>query len=124
MPGINDSPDQVKTILDRAKQANAAFLGGVALHLRNEVRDVFFAWLETKRPDLLPKYEQLYANGRANMRPEQRQLATQAVRGWGRGRAQRVEGDSPERADTQSRRPSGGDLSGRGSPTPPQRSLF
>lgn len=124
MPGINDHPEQVQPIVDRARQANASFLGGVALHLRNEVRDVFFAWLETKRPDLLPRYEQLYANGRANMRPDQRKLTTRAVRGWGRGRAQRVKRDSPERADTQSRRPSGGDLSGRGSPASPQRSLF
>jgi DNA repair photolyase len=84
MPGINDSPEQVQPIVDRAKQANASFLGGVALHLRNEVRDVFFAWLEAKRPDLIPRYEQLYAHGRSNMRPEQRKRATRAVRGWGR----------------------------------------
>ncbi len=86
MPGINDHPDQVQPIVDRAREAGATFLGGVALHLRNEVRDVFFAWLETKRPDLLPRYEQLYANGRANMRPNQRKRTTQAVRGWGRTR--------------------------------------
>lgn len=85
MPGINDDPDQVQPIVDRAKDAGATFLGGVALHLRDEVRDVFFAWLEAKRPDLLPRYEQLY-NGRAYMRPEQRKQATRAVRGWGRGR--------------------------------------
>jgi DNA repair photolyase len=84
MPGINDSPEQVQPIVDRAKQANATFLGGVALHLRNEVRDVFFAWLEAKRPDLIPRYEQLYANGRANMRPEQRKQVSSIVRGWGR----------------------------------------
>ncbi len=124
MPGINDSPEQVQPIVERARQANATFLGGVALHLRGDVRDVFFAWLETKRPDLLSRYEQLYAGGRSNMRSEQRNLATRAVRGWGRGRAQRVKRDSPERADTQSRRPSGGDLSERGSPASPQRSLF
>jgi DNA repair photolyase len=86
MPGINDDPDQVQPIVDRAKEAGATFLGGVALHLRDEVRDVFFAWLQAKRPDLLPKYEQLYANGRAYMYPAQRQRATRAVRGWGRGR--------------------------------------
>jgi len=86
MPGINDDPDQVQPIVDRAKEAGATFLGGVALHLRDEVRDVFFAWLQAKRPDLLPRYEQLYANGRAYMRPEQRKRATRAVRGWGRGR--------------------------------------
>ncbi|HEX6688258.1 MAG TPA: radical SAM protein [Solirubrobacterales bacterium] len=86
MPGINDSPEQVRPIVERAKQANATFLGGVALHLRGEVRDVFFGWLETKRPDLLPRYEQLYSGKRAYMRLEQRKQATQAVRGWGRGR--------------------------------------
>ena len=57
MPGINDSPEQVQPIVDRAREAGATFLGGVALHLRDEVKDVFFAWLEAKRPDLLPRYE-------------------------------------------------------------------
>ena len=68
MPGINDHPDQVHPIVERAKKADATFLGGVALHLRDEVKDVFFAWLEAKRPDLLPRYEQLY-KGRAYMQP-------------------------------------------------------
>jgi DNA repair photolyase len=85
MPGINDAPDQVRPIIEKAKKAGATFLGGVALHLRDEVKDVFFAWLEAKRPDLLPQYEQLYA-GRAYMRPEQRKQTTRAVRGWGKGR--------------------------------------
>jgi len=89
MPGINDDPTQVQPIIDRAKEADATFLGGVALHLRDEVRDVFFAWLKAKRPDLLPRYEKLYANDRAYMRPEQRKRATRAVRGWGRGRGQK-----------------------------------
>ena len=68
MPGINDSPEQVQPIVDRAREAGATFLGGVALHLRDEVRDVFFGWLESKRPDLIPKYEQLYSD-RAYLRP-------------------------------------------------------
>ncbi len=85
MPGINDHPDQVRPIIERAKKAKATFLGGVALHLRDEVKDVFFAWLNEKRPDLLPRYEQLY-KGRAYMRPEQRKQTTRAVRSWGRNR--------------------------------------
>jgi DNA repair photolyase len=85
MPGINDSPDQVRPIVERARKAGASFLGGVALHLRDEVKDVFFGWLESKRPDLLPKYEQLYSH-RAYMRPEQRKRTTRAVKGWGRNR--------------------------------------
>ena len=86
MPGINDDPEQVQPIVDRAKEAGATFLGGVALHLRDEVRDVFFSWLEAKRPDLLPRYEKLYANGRAYMQPAQRKKVSSVVRGWGRGR--------------------------------------
>jgi DNA repair photolyase len=83
MPGINDRPDQVQPILERAKAADASFLTGIALHLRGEVKDVFFAWLAAKRPDLLPQYQQLY-KGRAYMRPEDRKHATRALRGWGR----------------------------------------
>jgi DNA repair photolyase len=88
MPGINDHPDQVRPIVERAKAAGATFLGSAALHLRGEVKDVFFAWLEAKRPDLIPKYEALYQD-RAYMHPEQRKHATRAVKGWGRGRANR-----------------------------------
>jgi DNA repair photolyase len=84
MPGINDSPEQVQPIVDRAREAGASFLGGVALHLRDEVKDVFFAWLEAKRPDLLPRYTKLY-KGRSYMQPSDRQKLTRRVRGWGRG---------------------------------------
>ncbi len=84
MPGINDDPSQVQPIVDRAKEANASFLGGVALHLRDEVKDVFFAWLQAKRPDLLGRYDKLYAGGRAYLPPSDRHKLTSKVRGWGR----------------------------------------
>jgi DNA repair photolyase len=86
MPGINDDPDQVRPIVEAAKRAGATFLGAAALHLRDEVKDVFYAWLQAKRPDLLPRYEAIYG-GRAYMRPEHRKHATRAVKGWGRGRS-------------------------------------
>jgi DNA repair photolyase len=122
MPGINDAPEQVQPIVERAREAGATFLGGVALHLRDEVKDVFLAWLETKRPDLLPKYEQLYAKGRAYMRPEQRKLATRAVRGWGRTRAGK-EGRGVSRTGGYSERAKPASPGGR-HPAPPQSSLF
>jgi DNA repair photolyase len=96
MPGINDSPEQVQPIVDRAQEAGATFLGGVALHLRDEVRDVFFAWLQAKRPDLVPKYERLYSD-RAYMLPDLRKRATRAVTGWGRTRGQRKPMGGPSR---------------------------
>ena len=87
MPGINDRPEQVQPIVDGAREAGATFLGGAALHLRGEVRDVFFGWLEEKRPDLVPKYEQLYTGGRGYMKPSDRVRVSRVVKGWGRGRA-------------------------------------
>ena len=95
MPGINDTPEQVQPIVDRARKAGATFLGGVALHLKGEVRDVFFGWLEAKRPDLVPRYEKLYSNGRAYMRPDERSRVSSVVKGWGRGRRERAGRQSP-----------------------------
>lgn len=119
MPGINDHPDQVRPILERARKANASFLGGVALHLRGEVRDVFFAWLKAKRPDLLEHYEKLYSDGRAYMKTADRKAATGAVRGWGRGRR------SPEPTDTQSRPQAGSSEREASAHDPPsQHTLF
>jgi DNA repair photolyase len=123
MPGINDEPEQVQPIIDRAREAGATFLGGVALHLRGEVRDVFFAWLESKRPDLIPRYEQLYANDRAYLRPEQRKQATRAVRGWGRGRAKQEDRQSPARTREPSARSEYPPVQGTAGP-PSQGALF
>jgi DNA repair photolyase len=117
MPGINDDPEQVRPIVERARKAGATFLGGVALHLRDEVKDVFFAWLEAKRPDLLPEYEALYGS-RAYMKPEQRKRTTRAVRGWGRNRLRSALVD---RSD-QSTAPMGAGVP-RQAP-PPQQPLF
>jgi DNA repair photolyase len=99
MPGVNDAPEQVQPIVDRAREAGATFLGGVALHLRDEVRDVFFAWLESKRPDLIPRYEKLYANGRAYLPAKQRGEVTKVVRGWGRSGAASRRGAARQRSD-------------------------
>lgn len=64
MPGVNDAPEQVERILAWAAEAGATSVGGLCLHLRGEVRGIFLDWLRGYRPDLLPRYEELYA-GRA-----------------------------------------------------------
>ncbi len=61
MPGINDDPRQVARILELAGEAGATGVGGIALHLRGAVRGVFMDWLRTYRPDLVDRYEELYA---------------------------------------------------------------
>jgi DNA repair photolyase len=75
MPGINDSPRQVEELLDRATAAGATSIGGIALHLRGEVREVFMDWLRAQRPDLVGRYEQLYQRGAYAPREERERLS-------------------------------------------------
>ena len=58
-------------------------MGGIALHLRGEVRGIFFDWLRSQRPDLLPRYERLYARGAYAPRAESERIA-RLRRGHGR----------------------------------------
>jgi len=74
MPGINDAPGQVERIVELATEAGAVSIGGIALHLRGSVRGVFFDWLRGYRPDLVPRYEALYARGAYMPGAERRRL--------------------------------------------------
>lgn len=60
MPGINDAPELVEEIVSIAERAGATFVNGIALHLRPGVKEVFMSWLSAARPDLVPRYEELY----------------------------------------------------------------
>ena len=72
LPGINDSPAQVEELMGLLGEAGAGSVGGIGLHLRGEVRDIWFDWLRQYRPDLVSHYEQsvrkrrLHAKGRAS----------------------------------------------------------
>ena len=99
MPGINDDPDQVAEIVRLAEEAGATFVGSVALHLRDDVRDVFMGWLRLKRPDLVPRYEELYAGGRAYLRAEERRRLSSLVARARRG----SRGDRGDRYRSRSR---------------------
>jgi DNA repair photolyase len=81
MPGINDAPEQVEPLLEAAEAAGARNVAGVALHLRGEVRDVFMDWMRIKRPDLVPRYEQLYRRGAYAPQGERERLAALVRRG-------------------------------------------
>jgi DNA repair photolyase len=95
MPGINDAPEQVERILELASEAGAVSAGGTGLHLRGSVRDVFFDWLRAHRPDLLPRYEGMYAHGAY-------------LRGGDRKRIEKILGDARAKAWRPSPRRSGG----------------
>jgi DNA repair photolyase len=80
MPGINDAPHQVEPLLQGVIDAGATSIGGVALHLRSGVREVFMDWLRAQRPDLVPRYEELYRRGAYVPKEERERLASMVRR--------------------------------------------
>lgn len=111
MPGVNDSPAQVERIITLATEAGATGIGGIALHMRGEVREIFFDWLRSQRPDLVSRYEALYAHGAYAKREERRRLAAllgggpepsrfraeldEASSAWSRGAEHRASAERP-----------------------------
>ena len=91
MPGINDDPRQVERILELAAENGAVGVGGIALHLRGDVKRIFMDWLRSYRPDLVPRYEKLYRGG-AYAPKEERARIQRLV--------QRQGGAAPFRKDT------------------------
>ncbi len=74
MPGINDDPKQVERIIELATENGAVSIGGQTLFLRGSVREIFFDWLRSYRPDLVERYEELYARGAYIPEQERRQI--------------------------------------------------
>jgi len=105
MPGINDSPEQVEEILELAGESGARVLGGLGLHLRGELREIWFDWLRQYRPDLVARYERLYSRGAYLPKAEARRLSALARSGRGR-RAER--GSKAEASGSAGARPGEG----------------
>jgi DNA repair photolyase len=78
MPGINDSPEQVREILEIAEDAGAISAPAMPLHLRPGVKEVFFEWMRAHRPDLMPRYEELY-DGRSYVPSAERKRIAEMV---------------------------------------------
>lgn len=99
-PGINDAPEQVEEIVRLCVEAGANHIGGIALHLRGEVRGIFMDWLRATRPDLVPRYEELYRRG-AYAPAEERERLGRMVRRrdseWVPARRGRLTPRAPER---------------------------
>ena len=61
IPGMSDSPAQVREVVRACRAAGAVSVTPIALHLRPGVREHFMGWLAGARPDLVPTYQRLYA---------------------------------------------------------------
>jgi DNA repair photolyase len=107
IPGVNDDPGQVEELLGLLGEAGAESVSTIGLHLRGEVRDIWFDWLRQYRPDLVERYERLYANG-AYLRGDERKRLARLARGWSRPRRTSVERGNSDPAPPAGHRRRGG----------------
>jgi DNA repair photolyase len=77
LPGISDSPGQLRAVVEAALDAGATHVSPILLHLRPGVREEFMPWLEQHHPDLVERYEALYPRSYAS--PEERRRMGQQV---------------------------------------------
>jgi DNA repair photolyase len=67
LPGISDRPEQLAAVVRAAREAGACGIWASPLHLKPGTREHFLDCLARDWPELLPRYETLYA-GRAYLR--------------------------------------------------------
>lgn len=60
LPGLSDSQDQLKEVIDGALDAGATHIYPILLHLRPVVREEYLGWLQDTYPELIGTYEELY----------------------------------------------------------------
>jgi DNA repair photolyase len=63
LPFLTDTKAHLDDALRQAKAAGATSVLYTALHLKPGVKDWYLQWLARDHPELLPRYQQLYAKG-------------------------------------------------------------
>jgi DNA repair photolyase len=65
LPGLSDQPDLLAEVVRAARAVGATGVWANLLYLRPGTREHFLACLSRDWPELLPRYEELYGDGRA-----------------------------------------------------------
>jgi DNA repair photolyase len=63
IPYLTDSPAALEAGVKAIAQTGATHVSPIVLHLRPGAREWFMQWLAEHHPELVPKYERLYARG-------------------------------------------------------------
>ncbi len=79
LPGLSDRPEQLEAVVLAARDAGATGAWANLLYLRPGTREHFLDHLAREWPDLLPRYEALYA-GRAYLPKEETEPVRRTVR--------------------------------------------
>ena len=61
LPGLTDDAEHLDAAIGAIAEAGATGVTVIPLHLRPGAREWFMAWLRGAHPELVPRYEQLYA---------------------------------------------------------------
>ncbi|HXF58006.1 MAG TPA: Rv2578c family radical SAM protein, partial [Actinomycetota bacterium] len=72
LPFLTDSPARLEAAVRAAAEAGATHVTPIVLHLRPGAREWYFRWLEEHAPELVPRYQALYARGAYAPRAYQR----------------------------------------------------
>jgi DNA repair photolyase len=100
LPWLTDSAEQIDHLLGELAEAGATGVTTLVLHLRPGVKEWFMSWLASERPDLVKRYESLYAHG-SNASPSYRNAFEDKVRplldkhGFGKGSRHRSRKSRP-----------------------------
>ncbi|MEX2587539.1 MAG: radical SAM protein [Actinomycetota bacterium] len=65
LPGISDSPEQLKATVDAVAAAGAASITPITLYLRPGFREEFMLWLSDAYPELVTDYGRMYRTSNA-----------------------------------------------------------
>ncbi|HLV58339.1 MAG TPA: Rv2578c family radical SAM protein [Natronosporangium sp.] len=79
LPGITDDDASIDATVAAVASAGAASLTPLPLHLRPGAREWYGRWLARERPDLVPRYRELYARG-SYLPPDYQREVTARVR--------------------------------------------
>jgi len=80
LPGITDDPAKIRRVVEEAIDAGATHVSPILLHLRPGVREEYMGWLAREYPDLVPRYEHLYAQGSYASAAERKRLGATVAR--------------------------------------------
>jgi DNA repair photolyase len=75
LPGISDGRDQMKEVIAAALDAGATHVSPILLHLRPKVKEVYMEWLGDTYPELVERYEAMYAHSAYAPKSDQKALS-------------------------------------------------
>ncbi|GAB2610380.1 radical SAM protein [Paractinoplanes abujensis] len=74
LPGLTDTDESIDETVAAIAAAGATSVTALPLHLRPGAREWYAAWLTRTRPDLAPRYRELYGNGSYAPQTYQREI--------------------------------------------------